>query len=88
MRAAFTKHPASVGESYSQHMRVAASFGTRMLVTALAVYVHAIFPFLFERTGSSAITELYDRMMVARRRTHRDAGAQAEPSIRQAVRQS
>jgi hypothetical protein len=73
MRTAFTKHPASVGETYFQHMRMAGSFGTRMLGGALACYVHAIFPFLFERTGSMAIAELHDRMLTSRRHAGRDA---------------
>jgi hypothetical protein len=68
MRTTFTKHPASVGETYFQHMRMAGSFGTRMLGGALACYVHAIFPFLFEKTGSAAIAELHDRMLASRRR--------------------
>lgn len=74
MWTAFTKHPASVGESYLQHMRMAGAFATRMLGAALACYVHAVFPFLFERTGSAAIAELHDRMVVNRRRAVRDAG--------------
>jgi hypothetical protein len=68
MLAAFTRHPQSVGETYGEHMRVAASFGTPMLLGALACYVHALLPFLFERTASSMIARLHDRMVVSRRR--------------------
>jgi hypothetical protein len=65
---AFTEHPASVGESYGEHMGQAVCFGTRMIFAGLACLVHAVLPFLFVRTGSRAIAELNDRMVINRRR--------------------
>ncbi|MGP8034561.1 MAG: DUF6356 family protein [Steroidobacteraceae bacterium] len=65
---AFTEHPASVGETYSEHMGRAACFGLRMIGAGVACLVHALLPFLFVRTGSAAIAELNDRMVVNRRR--------------------
>jgi hypothetical protein len=65
---AFTEHPASVGESYSQHLGRATSFGLRMMFAGIACLVHGVLPFLFQRTGSRAIAELNDRMLVNRRR--------------------
>ncbi|HLY53611.1 MAG TPA: DUF6356 family protein [Steroidobacteraceae bacterium] len=65
---AFTEHPASVGETYSEHMGRAAGFGFRMIGAGVACLVHALLPFLFARTGSSAIAELNDRMVVNRHR--------------------
>ena len=64
---AFTDHPASVGESYFEHMARAACFGVRMIGAGIACLVHALLPFLFVRTGSAAIAELNDRMVVNRR---------------------
>ncbi|HEV2229820.1 MAG TPA: DUF6356 family protein [Steroidobacteraceae bacterium] len=64
---AFTEHPASVGESYTEHMARAACFGVRMIGAGFACLVHALLPFLFARTGSAAIAELNDRMVVNRR---------------------
>ena len=64
---AFCEHPASVGESYGEHLLRAAGFGTRMMFAGVACLVHGIFPFLFERTGSRAIAELNDRMVANRR---------------------
>ena len=64
---AFTDHPASVGESYGEHLGRAACFGTRMVFAGLACLIHGVFPFLFVRTGSRAISELNDRMIVNRR---------------------
>ncbi len=65
---AFTTHPASVGETYLQHMGVAFRFAAIMLSLALASCVHAVFPFLFTRTGSRTITQLYEKMTVGRSR--------------------
>jgi hypothetical protein len=63
----FTDHPASVGESYLEHLLMAVCFGTRMIFAGLACLVHGVLPFLFVRTGSHAITELNDRMIAKRR---------------------
>jgi Family of unknown function (DUF6356) len=64
---AFTQHPASVGESYGEHLFRAVYFGTRMVFAGLACLLHGVLPFLFVRTGSRAIAELNDRMVVNRR---------------------
>ena len=64
---AFTEHPASVGESYGEHLGRAWFFGLRMVFAGIACLVHGVLPFLFVRTGSRAITELNDRMVVNRR---------------------
>ena len=77
----FIEHPASVGESYPEHMAQAASFALRLFLASLACLVHALLPFLFVRTGSAAIAELHDRMVVNRRRQNRHdlpAGAVAK----------
>jgi hypothetical protein len=64
----FSEHPASVDETYGQHLLQASGFGTRMIVAGLACLVHGLLPFLFVRTGSAAITELHTRMVTHRRR--------------------
>jgi hypothetical protein len=64
---AFTEHPASVGESYLEHLARASCFGTRMMFAGLACLLHGLLPFLFVQTGSRAISELNDRMVVNRR---------------------
>jgi len=65
---AFTEHPASVGESYGEHLGRASCFGLRMVFAGIACLVHGVLPFLFQRTGSRAIAELNERMVVNRRR--------------------
>jgi len=69
---AFTEHPASVGESYTEHLVRAVGFGTRMVFAGIACLVHGVLPFLFVRTGSRAIAELNDRMVVNRSARLRD----------------
>ncbi|MEO7177788.1 MAG: DUF6356 family protein [Allosphingosinicella sp.] len=54
----FTKHLHEAGESYPEHFGMAARFGLRMIAGGLGCFVHAIFPFLCERTGSATVREL------------------------------
>ena len=63
----FAEHPASVGESYTEHLVSAVCFGTRMVLAGIACLVHGVLPFLFVRTGSRAIAELNERMIADRR---------------------
>lgn len=61
-----TEHPASVGETYAEHLRTAAGFGTAMIIGGTACLVHGILPFLFTRTGSMTISRLQERMITHR----------------------
>ena len=63
----FTEHPASVGESYWAHLLRASWFAGKMLLGAGACLVHAIFPFVFVKTGSQTITLLHTEMVTHRR---------------------
>ncbi len=56
----FTDHPASVGETYFQHLSAALGFALRMFMAAGVCSVHAFLPFLFEKKGSAMIAELYE----------------------------
>lgn len=62
----FTAHPASVGESYTQHWTVATRFGLRMIAGGMAAMVHGVFPFLFTTTGSRTITALHAEIVAKR----------------------
>ena len=68
-RISLTEHPASVGETYSEHLRAASGFGIAMVGGGLACLVHALLPFLFVTTGSRTIGALHERMITNRRRT-------------------
>ena len=63
----FTDHPASVDETYGEHMAVALSFAGPLFKAAAAALIHAFMPFLFVTTGSETITTLHDRMVTNRR---------------------
>lgn len=63
---AFTDHPASVGETYGQHLAHASGFGIRMVLGGLACILHGLLPFLFVKTGSKQIAVLHDRMVTNR----------------------
>ncbi len=67
----FTAHPASVGETYFQHMRFAFRFGGRMLLGGIAAVVHSVFPFLFVTTASRINDELVQIRASSRGRTVR-----------------
>lgn len=62
----FTEHPASVGETYGEHMMTALSFAGAMVTACLACFVRGVFPFLFTRTGSRTIAALHERMVTNR----------------------
>lgn len=62
----FLDHPRSVGESYLEHQRHAFGFGVALLAAGLACLVHAVVPGLCVRTGSEAIKQLHERMVVNR----------------------
>ncbi|MFL6857023.1 MAG: DUF6356 family protein [Allosphingosinicella sp.] len=53
-----TKHLREAGETYFEHFGVAAGFGLRMLGGGLGCLVHAVCPFLCQRTGSDTVRGL------------------------------
>jgi len=63
----FSEHPASVGETYWEHLLRAGWFGGRMLLGAGACFIHALFPFLCVKTGSATIQQLHTAMVTHRR---------------------
>lgn len=62
----FTRHPASVGESYGEHFGVATRFGLRMIGGGVAALVHGVLPFLFTTTGSRTIEALHGEIVAKR----------------------
>ena len=57
----FTNHPASVGESYLEHMGFALRFAFWLSVAAVAALVHAFVPAACEKTASRIVARLYAR---------------------------
>lgn len=71
----FTQHPASVNETYMEHLGSAWSFGFRMIGAGVACWLHGLFPFLFGTTGSSTIRQLHERMVTHRIRQKNEVPA-------------
>lgn len=51
-------HLDEAGESYGEHAGKAAGFGLKMIAGGFACLVHAVFPFLCQRTGSDTVRRL------------------------------
>jgi Family of unknown function (DUF6356) len=67
----FTAHPASVNETYVEHMRFASRFGGRMVLGGFAAVIHSLCPFLFVTTASRINDELVEMRAASRGRTVR-----------------
>jgi len=66
LKRLFTEHPATVGETYGEHFAQSSRFGFKLLRAGAACLMHGLAPFLFKSTGSDAIRELHDIMVVNR----------------------
>ena len=60
MKNIFTDHLKKVGENYFEHFFKACSFGIKLLLIAVRVFIHAIFPWCFEHSASDRISKLND----------------------------
>ena len=58
----FTKHPSEVGESYLEHGFSAMRYAFTFLLLFVIAFIHAIFPFLFEKTASNVVSEMTKHM--------------------------
>ncbi|MDW3184184.1 DUF6356 family protein [Roseobacter sp.] len=58
----FLSHPATVDETFFQHMLFALRFALSLFAAAGAALVHAFVPCLFEKTASRIITQLHVRI--------------------------
>ena len=58
----FTAHLSNIGESYAQHFLHAIYYFVMLLTVAVCALIHAILPFLFEKTASQIISKLYSKM--------------------------
>jgi hypothetical protein len=58
MKNIFTDHPQSMNETYWQHFACAVKFGSKMFIGGIACLIHAIFPFIFQKTGSNLLFQM------------------------------
>jgi Family of unknown function (DUF6356) len=70
MRRFFSEHPASVGETYGEHFRVATSFAGQLALAAGAAAVHAVVPSLCTTSASTRICALHERMATRAQAEH------------------
>lgn len=66
LKKLFTDHPATVGETYSEHFVQASSFSGRLFVASIACFIHGLIPGLCVKTGSNTIQELHECMVTNR----------------------
>jgi len=78
MLKAFTQHPETVGETYFEHLGQASSFAGSMALGAVACFLHGLFPFAFQTSGSRRIRDLHERMVT--HRTAQKAAKKAAPA--------
>lgn len=64
----FSRHLESVDETYFEHFGHAMRFAGTLAIAAAVCFVHALLPFIFERTGSRLVGRLHQRMVVNRHR--------------------
>jgi hypothetical protein len=63
----FIAHPAAVGESYFEHMRLAFRFSARLFRAGFAAFAHGFVPAVCETTASEAILSMNDEIRARRR---------------------
>ncbi len=62
MNRIFLQHPATVEETYFEHMRFAGWFSFTLFRATLAALIHALIPCLFEKTAGNLIKQMHSRI--------------------------
>jgi hypothetical protein len=62
LKSIFLDHPASVDETYFEHMRFALRFAFWLTLAGMAALVHAFIPAACEKTASNITRRLYARI--------------------------
>lgn len=81
----FTEHPASVGETYGEHFKVAAGFAGSLAIAAMAAALHAVVPSRCSKTASRRIIAMHDRITSGARGTNLDEVVDHEPGTSRPV---
>jgi len=58
----WVKHPNSIGMSYREHLCYAFQTSILLIKTGVFLFIHSVFPFLFENTASSNLYRIIDEM--------------------------
>jgi hypothetical protein len=70
----FVRHLDEQNMSYKEHFYRASLLSLKMVVGAILLLIHAVFPFVFERSGSRMITHLYNEV------SHTSHASETSPS--------
>ena len=79
IRRLFSDHPSSVGETYLEHGRFALGFGWAMFRGSIACFVHAVFPWAHQRTGSRTVMRLHGQLALNRHKQRADEMSAPDP---------
>jgi len=60
----FNKHPNSQNMTYGQHFRRSFKLSLKMCLGFIFLFIHSIFPFLFELSGSKIINQLHEEVNI------------------------
>ena len=74
----FTKHPEETGETYFQHFIFTMVMGLRFLFIGVIILIHGIFPFIFVRTASNQVMQVYRIMRTRVPKAQKDKMEQEE----------
>jgi Family of unknown function (DUF6356) len=74
----FLDHPASLNETYWEHLRIAFGFGGALFRAGAACLIHAVFPASFTTAASRSVDRLHGEMF-GRRNV---SGVRAERSLK------
>lgn len=58
----FLKHPEEQNMTYFKHLKHACSYSIQTLGYSIVFMIHGFIPCLFEKTGSTMIQNLHDRL--------------------------
>ena len=62
LRTFFIEHPASVGETYLEHLYRALKVAWRLIGASAACVIHALVPALFTTRVSDTVSGIYDEI--------------------------
>jgi hypothetical protein len=60
----FFEHPSSNKMTYKQHLYQAWVMAFQMLLGFIVLFIHGLFPILFQKTGSNIIKELHKKVLL------------------------
>ena len=71
LQRVFLEHPATVNETYFEHLGRAWGFAGRLAIAAFMCFVHGLLPCCFTTSASQSVNRLHE-IMVTHRRVNAD----------------